>query len=63
MLRLDIIRRGRLMHVAVRLDPRPAGIDDPTIRDAWVADRQQKADAYWMSQFAPVLAQESERDE
>jgi hypothetical protein len=50
-----VLRRGRLVKVPVKLDPRPVGgLDLPNV-DVLSAQRRQKAENYWRESFAPLL--------
>ena len=59
-IRFNLLRRGRLVNVAVTLDPRPdAATVEPQAGNGPMTDllsrRRQKADAYWADAFAPML--------
>jgi hypothetical protein len=58
-IRFNLLRRGRLIKVAVPLDPRPeAAVAEPQGVGAMtdlLSRRRQKADAYWAESFAPLL--------
>ena len=58
--RFHLLRRGRLVKVAVTLDPRPEAASlEPQGGNGPMTDllsrRRQKADAYWSDTFAPML--------
>lgn len=54
--RFTVLRRGRLVKVEARLDPRPdaANMVDPSMNDL-DRHRRLKAEAYWNESFGPLL--------
>lgn len=57
--RFDILRRGQLAKVAIKLDPRPDAADPdrhgPGPMDELVTRRRQRAETYWDATFGPML--------
>lgn len=53
----QVLRRGRMVKVEVKLDSRPAAAEDPdqSSMEALDAQRRQKADDYWRETFAPLV--------
>lgn len=56
---LLLLRRGRLVKVAVPLDPRPLAADQGRLEamDLLDRERRKRAEAYWREQFAPLLSE------
>jgi len=60
---LRVLRQGRLVTVPIRLDARPACLDDARFQlpaaessmEKLLSDRQAAADRYWDTTFAPLL--------
>jgi hypothetical protein len=50
-----VLRRGRLVKIAVTLDPRPNQAADPNAMEALNKGRRDKAETYWREAFAPLL--------
>ena len=53
----DVLREGKRIRVAIRLDPRPV-LADPNLRGQMqelLAQRQQDAQEYWEREFTPLL--------
>jgi hypothetical protein len=53
----QVLRRGRVVKVEVKLDSRPAAAEDAdqSSMDALDTQRRQKADGYWRETFAPLV--------
>ena len=50
----DVLRRGKLLHVPITLDRKPAWADPLLISEAMIA-RQRRAADYWDQAFAPLV--------
>ncbi len=64
---LAVLRDGREVQVRMTLVPQPvdaSGSENagPAVADAFVRERQQRAEAYWQSHFAPALAGSDDPD-
>jgi len=53
-LRLQVLRGGRLVDVSVPLSPRPAELSLEENIQPWLKDRLQKAEQYWNDMFGPL---------
>jgi C-terminal processing protease CtpA/Prc len=56
----QVLRRGRVREVAIKLDRRPAVVDlpnDPTLA-GFTQNREQLSERYWAENFAPLLKEE-----
>jgi hypothetical protein len=54
-LHFHVLRRGRLVKVAVTLDPRPNAAADPQSMEDLNTARRTNAEEYWRKSFAPML--------
>ncbi len=60
---LKVLRQGKTLRVAVRLDGRPLVDDvDMAAVDELLQERQKRADDYWNSQFQPLMTAEKTND-
>jgi hypothetical protein len=52
---LEILRQGQVIHVALKLDPRPDEAGNPLTVGELLRQREEKAAAYWNEVFAPMV--------
>jgi hypothetical protein len=54
LLRLDVLRDGRVIHVSITLAPRPLELLHPDNYEFWLNDRMQRAQQYWDGTFGAL---------
>jgi len=57
----QVLREGKIIWIAIPLDPRPIGIDDQDSLAKFKKDRETLAATYWNTTFAPLLEPEPKR--
>lgn len=58
---LDVLRRGQVLRIAIKVDARPTSMDGEAGVNALLDLRSAKADAYWQETFAPLVQRQDAR--
>lgn len=54
LVKMEVLRQGRIIPVDIRLDPRPANLSNVVFEEMTI-QRENQADAYWQRDFAPLV--------